>query len=115
MGDLRENFEYKSARQRHEYLAARSAALDSELRRVRPLDAAAIDASEARVGTRLRLRSAAGEERLLTILGPWESDPEKGVVSYESELAKSLLGKAPGETVELDGTSYTIAGIEVYS
>ncbi len=114
MGDLRENFEYKSARQRHEYLAARSAALDGELRRVRPLDRAAIDPSEARVGTRLKLRSPAGDERQLTILGPWESDPEKGVVSYESELASRLLGRRPGEVVELEGRRYSIASIELY-
>src|SRR5687768_1590712 len=114
MGDLRENFEYKSARQRHEYLAARSSALDGELRRVRPLDSAAVDASEARIGTRLRLRSASGEERQLTILGPWESDPERGIVSYESELASGLLGRRAGETVEVEGRSYSIAAIEPY-
>ena len=52
MGDLRENFEYKSARQRHEYLNARAATLNAELSRVRLIDTAGMDASEVRIGTR---------------------------------------------------------------
>jgi transcription elongation GreA/GreB family factor len=114
MGDLRENFEYKSARQRHEYLAARTGALDRELRRVQLLDANAIDPSEVRIGTRLRLRGPGGEERTLTILGPWESQPEQGIVSYESELAQGLLGKRVGDVVEIEAKPATVAAIERY-
>jgi transcription elongation GreA/GreB family factor len=110
LGDLRENFEYKSARQRHEYLAARTAGLDRELRRVLPLDASAIDPSEIRIGTRIDLRGAQGTTQL-TILGPWESQPEAGIVSYESELAKRLLGKRVGDSVEVDGQPATVAAI----
>jgi len=114
MGDLRENFEYKSARQRHEYLAARSAQLDGELRRVRPLEPGTIDTSEARIGTRLRLRSDANAERTLTILGPWESKPEEDIVSYESDAAGLVLGRKPGEAIVWDGASYVISAIEPY-
>ena len=35
------------------------------------------------------------------MLGPWESRPESGVVSYESELGKQLLGKRVGETLQI--------------
>lgn len=114
LGDLRENFEYKSARQRHEYLAARAATLERDLNRARPLDPAKIDISEVRIGTRLELIS--GEEgRFLTILGPWESSPEEGVLSYESDLGRSLLGKKPGESMELDGKSWTIKSISPFA
>ncbi|HSF42443.1 MAG TPA: hypothetical protein VLT87_21750, partial [Thermoanaerobaculia bacterium] len=92
MGDLRENFEYKSARQRHEYLNARAAALNAELSRVRLIETAGTDTSEVRIGTRLGLSGASGK-REMTILGPWESKPEEDVISYESELAEELLGK----------------------
>jgi transcription elongation GreA/GreB family factor len=110
-GDLSENFEYHAARQKHEYLSARIATLADELSRTRPLDASRIDASEVRVGTRVVLREAAtGRERTATILGPWDSRPDEGIYSYESEFAKALLGKRPGETVRLpDG------GVEVVS
>ncbi|MDY7092513.1 MAG: GreA/GreB family elongation factor [Acidobacteriota bacterium] len=112
MGDLRENFEYKSARQRHEYLSARVAGLNHDLSRVQPIDLSFSESSEVRVGTRLKLKTDGGEERTLTILGPWESEPEKHIVSYESELAKALLGKKEGEEATAGGTTYTVESIE---
>jgi transcription elongation GreA/GreB family factor len=115
MGDLRENFEYKSARQRHEYLAARAAALDRDLRRVRPLDPAKIEPTEVRIGTRITLRADDGKERLLTILGPWESKPEHGVLSYESEVAHALLGKKSGDEVTVEGVPSVIAEIATWA
>ncbi|HVR98175.1 MAG TPA: GreA/GreB family elongation factor [Thermoanaerobaculia bacterium] len=113
MGDLRENFEYKSARQRHEYLNARAASLNAELSRVRPLDPTGMDTSEVRIGTRLRLTGSGGE-RTLIILGPWESKPEEDIISYESDLAKELLGKPVGGSVSLGGESWSIAEIQPY-
>ncbi|MGH9382323.1 MAG: GreA/GreB family elongation factor [Thermoanaerobaculia bacterium] len=101
LGDLRENFEYKAARQRHEYLAARVAALDGDLGRARPIDLDAADVDRVRVGCRVTLEAADGTTRSLTILGPWESDPERGVLSHESELAQKLLDRGPGDTIEL--------------
>src|SRR5204863_677040 len=77
MGDLRENFEYKAARQRAEYLSARVGELSSELSRVQVLDPAQIDTSAVHVGTKLMLSN--GElRREVVILGPWESAPEHG-------------------------------------
>src|SRR5439155_11719907 len=71
-GDLSENFEYHAARQRHEYLSARIATLADDLSRSRSLDAARIDTTEVRVGTRVVLREdGSGAERAVTILGPW--------------------------------------------
>jgi transcription elongation GreA/GreB family factor len=97
-GDLSENFEYHAARQKHEYLSARIASLADELSRSRTLDASRIDTSEIRVGTRVLLRElASGREQAATILGPWDSRPEDGVYSYESEYARQLLGKKTGE------------------
>jgi transcription elongation GreA/GreB family factor len=113
MGDLRENFEYKSARQRHEYLNARASALNAELARVRLIDTAGTDTSEVRIGTRLGLSGASGK-RTMTILGPWESQPEEDVISYESDLAQDLLGRKLGETVQVGGESWTIESIEPF-
>ncbi|HEX2225423.1 MAG TPA: GreA/GreB family elongation factor [Thermoanaerobaculia bacterium] len=113
MGDLRENFEYKSARQRHEYLNSRAAALNADLSRSRPIDTAGMDTAEVRIGTKVRLQ-ANGGERVMTILGPWESKPEEDIISYESDLAKGLLGKGVGAEVTVGGTTYTVIGIEPY-
>ncbi len=112
MGDLRENFEYKAARQRHEYLNARLASLQGDLNRVQPLATDRVDFSEARVGCRLGLQNAAGDTRSVTILGPWESDPDRHIVSYDSDLGQSLLGKKLGESVPFEDETWTLKTIE---
>jgi transcription elongation GreA/GreB family factor len=111
MGDLRENFEYKSARQRHEYLSARAGELSGDLSRSKAIDLARLDLSRVGIGTAALLRDETGSERQLTLLGPWESAPESGVLSYQSEVAQSLLGAKPGDQVDLDGKSYRVVTI----
>ncbi len=114
MGDLRENFEYKAARERHEYLNTRVAVLHRDLGRARPIEFRALDPSEVRIGTRVYLAAQDGRHRELALLGPWDSRPEEGILSYESDLARALLGRGPGETVALGDTSFRIEKIEPF-
>jgi transcription elongation GreA/GreB family factor/transcription elongation factor GreA-like protein len=107
MGDLRENFEYKAARSRAEFLSARVGEMASEISRVRVLDPQQIDIGTVRVGTKLQL-SNGDERRTVSILGPWESDPEHGVYSNESDVAKKLMGHAAGDVVSFMGNDYVI-------
>lgn len=111
LGDLRENFEYKAARQRHEYLNSRLAALDNDLSRVRPLSVDQLDLREARIGCRLDLAGSEDKTTSITILGPWESDPDRQIVSYDSDLGQELLGKRAGDSVTFDGTTWTVTDI----
>ncbi len=114
LGDLRENFEYKSARQRHEYLSSRQAKLERDLSLARPIDVANIDLSQVRIGSRVEL-SSDGARRTITILGPWDSKPEEDVLAYESDLAQSLLGKKVGDEVEAGGATWAITSIGSYT
>jgi transcription elongation GreA/GreB family factor len=112
-GDLRENFEYKSARQRHEYLSARVHSLDGDLSRAQPIAFDKIDSQEIRIGATVKLSSADGDGsiREITILGPWESNPDLGILSYESEAADNLLGKKLGEKIALGRDDWRIESI----
>ena len=111
-GDLRENFEYHAARQKHEYLSARIATIADELERSRALDPTKIDVSEIRVGARVRLKDVAtGAERDATILGPWDSKPEDGIYSYQSEFAERLLGSRVGDRVNLSEGQVEVVAI----
>lgn len=114
MGDLRENFEYKAARQRAEYLSARVGELAAELSRVRVLDPNTIDTTAVRVGTKLEL-SNGDVRRDVTILGPWESDPEHGIYSNQSDVAKTLIGHAAGDVVSFMGNDYVIESIRKWT
>ena len=114
-GDLRENFEYHAARARQEYLSARAADLQADLARVQVIDPALIDASVVRIGTVAALEPVdGGSARRVAVLGPYEADPDRDVLSLESEAAQALLEHAPGDRVEFDGRSWTVAGIENY-
>jgi transcription elongation GreA/GreB family factor len=115
-GDLRENFEYKSARDRQEMLSSRAKSLHDELARVRAIDASQIDPSVIRVGTRVTLQphNVSGEARHLTILGPWDSDPENDVLSYLAPSIEPMLGKSPGDTVSFGNQDWTVQQIDVW-
>ncbi|HYH07823.1 MAG TPA: GreA/GreB family elongation factor [Thermoanaerobaculia bacterium] len=114
MGDLRENFEYKAARARAEFLSARVGELASEISRVRVLDPGQLDTSVVRIGTKLEL-SNGDARREVTILGPWESDPEHGVYSNESDVARKLMGHAAGDVVTFMGNDYVIEAIRKWT
>jgi len=110
MGDLRENFEYKAARSRAEYLSARVGELAVEISRVQVLDPSQVDTSIVRVGTKIEL-SNGDVRRDVTVLGPWESDPEHGIYSNQSDVAKKLIGHAAGDIVSFMGNDYMIESI----
>jgi transcription elongation GreA/GreB family factor len=113
-GDLRENFEYHAARHRQEMLSSRAKSLHDELAAIREIDPVAVDTSKVSLGTRVMLAdaSAQGEEIALTILGPWDSDPAKNILSYTSAAGAALMGVFPGATVQFNGKEYVVGKIE---
>ena len=103
-GDLSENFEYQTARDRERELQARQTQLQKELADVSAFDFSGIAQNGlAGVGSFVTLRAADGAERSYAILGEWDSDPDLGIVSSRSRLAEALFGAAEGDKVELPG------------
>ncbi len=100
-GDLRENFEYKSAKDLEKYLGHRRNALDKEINNARGTDFTGSDASKVNIGTIVMLTDPAGKEIVMTVLGAWDSIPETKTVSYLSEVGKALVGREPGDTVQI--------------
>lgn len=115
-GDLSENYEYKAARERQEMLSSRAKTLHEDLRRARALDPGAVDTSAVHVGTRVQLVPVAdgGKPLALTLLGPWDSDPARGVVSYLAPAVAALLGKRAGDRVVFGEVEFTIGAIDVW-
>jgi len=102
-GDLRENHEYKAAKEMQKILMRRKGELEYQLVRARGTDFGNPRTDVASIGTRVRvtdLSSQHGEE--FAILGAWDGNPEKGVISYLSPVAQSLLNHKVGEEVEFD-------------
>ena len=100
-GDLRENFEYHAAKQMQNVLNTRKNELERDLERARPTDFKGADTSAVNIGTKVVLALASGEKRELTMLGAWDANPEKNIISYLSEVGQVLLGKSVGEEVEI--------------
>ena len=63
-----------------------------------------------RIGARVTL-AAGSRERAITLLGPWESKPEKDVISYESDLGQQLVGKRRGDRIDYSGENWEIQNI----
>ncbi|MEN6297098.1 MAG: transcription elongation factor GreA [Rectinema sp.] len=100
LGDLRENAEYKAAKEKQDELNSKVGKLKNELDRAQIIGPEHVDASNISFGTKLTLKNLAnGEEEIFTILGPWESDPENQIISYLSPLGKHLLNHKTGETL----------------
>lgn len=100
-GDLRENFEYKAAKQMQAVLMRRKSQLEKELAHVQATDFKNADTSSVNIGTVVDLKNDAGDIVQYTILGAWDSVPEENVVSYLSDIGMSLVGAKPGDQVEV--------------
>jgi transcription elongation factor GreA len=100
LGDLRENAEYKAAREKQDELNARVGKLKNEIERAQIFDKSTISTSKISFGTTATLvNEISGTEETYTILGPWESDPNISVISYLSPLGKKLLNHKVGERI----------------
>ncbi len=104
-GDLRENFEYKSAKQMQAVLMRRKEEIEGELERAKVVDLSAPDTSVVSLGTVVVLEHDEGSRSEVTLLGAWDGDPERHILSYLSAKGQVLLGRAVGEEVVLPGES----------
>ncbi len=99
-GDLRENSEYKMARQEQETLMARKALLESELTRARVFDFSTANADAVGIGTVVDLMDPGTKEMAtFIIMGAWDGDADKNILSYKTPLAQTLSGKKVGDEV----------------
>jgi transcription elongation GreA/GreB family factor len=119
-GDLRENSEFKMAKQDQSVLMAQKAQLERDLARARISDFAEASTDQVSVGTIVDLRDVvSGKAVRYTVLGAWDSDPDNHVIAYKTPLGQALMGKRMGEHVKLriadTQHEYQVAGITRYS
>ena len=100
-GDLRENAEFKYAKERQGLLMAQGAQLAEDLEKIKPSDFAGIALDEVAMGTGVELAYASGITETYFILGAWDQSEELLIISSETRLAKALIGHVAGDTVEI--------------
>jgi len=118
-GDLKENSEYKMAKQDQSVLMARKSQLEKELETARITDFSESSVDQISVGSVVSLRSlTSGQTPTYKVLGAWDSDPDNFVIAYKTPLGQALLGKRVGEQVNIKvgstEESYEITGIARY-
>ena len=114
LGDLRENSEYKFALERRARLQTELKALSDQLNRSRVITPDDISTTEAGVGAKVDLVDGNGRQISYTILGPWDADPDRNILSFQSKLAESMIGKKIGEKIEFKDEIFTITKVSSF-
>jgi transcription elongation GreA/GreB family factor len=116
-GDLSENFEFKAAKQMQSVLMRRKTELEQMLHNARGTSFENVDTSRVSIGTIVTLREVeTDKEETYTILGAWDGDPDRHIISYQTAIGQALLGHEIGETISLntehDSAQFTIVSIQ---
>ena len=100
-GDLKENQEYKSAKEEQHFLNLKLTNLQNELNRAVVFDPTTSTTAIISFGTVATLKdNQTGNEETYTILGPWESDPDNNVISYMAPFGDAILNKKVGDVLQ---------------
>lgn len=116
LGDLSENAEYHAARERQSFIEGRIIELEDKLARAEIIDITKLTGKIVRFGAQVELLDEDTEEKSsYQIVGEYEADLNLGLISIASPLARALIGKNEGESVEVitpkGSKAYEILGV----
>jgi transcription elongation factor GreA len=100
-GDLRENAEYKAAKERQEIVNARIAMLKKRVGEISLMNLDRIPRGKAGFGSTVQLRDEHGDTVVYQLVMPEEADPDKGMVSTSSPIGRAILNKEEGDEISV--------------
>ena len=117
LGDLKENAEYHAGKEKQENLNIQVGKLKEGIEKAKVFDPKTLDLKKVSFGTKLTLKNnISDDEEIITILGPWESDPSNNVISYVSPFGSALMGvklnKSVKFTINEKDYDYTVTAID---
>ncbi|MBS0624651.1 MAG: GreA/GreB family elongation factor [Verrucomicrobia bacterium] len=114
LGDLRENAEFKAALEKRDRLQSELKFLSDQIARARILTPEDVLSDEVGVGSIVHCKDSKGSHHKFTLLGPWDADPERSILSFQSKLAMAMKGRTVSEKFEFQGDQFTITDIDNY-
>ena len=116
-GDLSENAEYHAAKERQGFIESRVIELEDKLRRAQVIDPKSLKGDTVKFGATVKVVDAdTDQETCYQIVGPDEADIKNGLLSISAPLARALIGRGEGDTVEVNtpggGKSYEVLSVE---
>jgi transcription elongation factor GreA len=116
-GDLSENAEYHAAKERQSFIEGRVMELEDQIGRAEVIDVSKLSGDSVKFGATVTLVDEdTDEKRKFQIVGDVESDAKNGRISISSPIARALIGKSKGDTVEVTtpggARSYEILKVE---
>src|SRR5262245_3259497 len=101
-GDLSENAEYTSAREKQGFIEGRIAEVEDIISRAEVIDLSNLTGKVVKFGATVRLADEDTDDKVkYQIVGPYEADLAKGRISVTSPIGRALIGKTVGDTVEV--------------
>ena len=102
-GDLRENHEFKAAKETQKLLLSRKGELEFDLTRARATDFSDATTDQVTVGNKVGVTNLeTNKPETFIVLGAWDGDPDNQILSYLTPLGQAFLGKKPGEEAKLE-------------
>ena len=119
-GDLRENHEFKAAKEMQKLLLSRKGELEFDLTRARATDFSDATIDQVTVGNKVDVTNLeTNKQETFIILGAWDGDPDNQILSYLTPLGQAFLGKKPGDEAKLEvdeeSRRYRIESIEQHT
>jgi len=116
-GDLSENAEYHAAKERQSFIETRVMELEDLYSRAQVIDPTTLDGGQVKFGATIKLVDEDTDEEVkYQIVGEFEADVKSGLISVTSPIARALIGKEAGDTVEVNtpggGKSYEILKVQ---
>jgi transcription elongation factor GreA len=101
LGDLRENAEYKAAKERQDIVNARIAMLKKRVGEISLMNLDRIPHGKAGFGSTVELRAASGDTIVYQLVMPEEADVEKGLISTSSPIGRAILNREEGDEIHV--------------
>lgn len=113
-GDLRENSEYKFAMEKRSRLQSEIRTLSNQIHRARIITENDFDPNKVGICSVVKIEDPKGQLQTYTILGTWDADTEKNILSPQSRLAQAMLGCEKNQEFEFNNETFKVVDFKSY-